>query len=289
MSVGMELAAGGIAGAAGILSTQPMDTIRIRLQSSTGSLGISRGYSGVIDCFMLTWRREGIRGLYKGVASPTVTVGFMNAALFFSYELASDVVRRRSKRPVGEDMTLSEVVFAGSTAGLASAFITGPSELVKCIAQTNLTNKGTVAEEWAIFRNMIRNHGCFGAHGPCRGLWMTIVRDTPSFGLYFGLYEAMTRSLGKNKLSSFVSGGCAGAFAWTVIYPLDLIKTRWSIARVGEYSSVWHCFRTNVAQEGYPMLLKGYGATMARAWPQNAVIFVTYEMVKGLLMPPSGT
>jgi hypothetical protein len=37
-----------------------------------------------MDVARTTMRKEGLRGLYKGVASPTLTVGAMNAVLFFS-------------------------------------------------------------------------------------------------------------------------------------------------------------------------------------------------------------
>lgn len=283
MSVAVELTAGGIAGSLGILSTQPMDTIRIRLQSSANSMGILGSYGGVFDCAQATLRKEGIRGLYKGVASPTITVGIMNAVLFFSYENASALVKRNNHIDQSRDLTFPQVMLAGGAAGFATSFVTAPTELVKCIAQTNLKSKGYVREEWTIFQSMLREHGWLGAHGPCRGLMTTMIRETPSFSLYFAVYEAGIRRYGKSDLVSFVSGGCAGALAWTVIYPLDVIKTRWQIATPGLYTSLRHCFQTSVAQEGWKVLFRGYCATMIRAWPQNGIIFCSYEFVKNLI------
>lgn len=278
MSIAAELIAGGVAGAAGILLTQPMDTIRIRLQSTPAMLGGQGAtpYTGILNCAKATAGSEGIRGLYKGVASPTLTVGGMNAVLFFSYEWVWKLLSSGG----GDDLTLPQVFVAGATSGLASAFITSPTELVKCIAQTNVKNEGNIHEEWQIFRNMIRDHGVLGSHGPTRGLFMTICRETPSFAMYFTIYEAACRQFGKSHMVSFHAGGFAGAFAWATIYPIDVIKTRWQVARPGTYSSILDCYRQSVAAEGRGMLWKGSGATMARAWPQNAVIFFTYESVK---------
>jgi len=285
MAVANELIAGGIAGSVGILATQPMDTIRIRLQSSAKELGLKRPFSGIIDCASTTLRHEGLRGLYKGIASPTLTVGAMNAVLFFSYEYASRGLRAQSGLSSDATLSLGQVFLAGSASGFASAFITAPTELVKCIAQTNIHNQGRVAEEWQIFRNMTQRHGWLGPHGPTRGLFATIVRDCPSFGLYFLFYEASLRKFGDDKLVTFAAGGGAGVLAWSSIYPLDVVKTRWQTAAPGQYSNFGHCARSIVAQDGWRALFRGFGATMARAWPQNGFVFCTYEMVKGLLPP----
>lgn len=276
-----ELTSGGVAGAVGIVVTQPLDTIRIRLQNPVLGLSMGKPFTGIYNCATLTMRNEGIRGLFKGVASPTLTSGAMNAILFFSYDCATNTIQKLSRR-TGEDLTIPQVYMAGMFSGLLSAFISGPQELIKCTAQVNLKNEGRMSEEWAILRNMVRDHGWFGAHGPCRGLFITMCRETPSFGFYFSTYEWMCRKLGKSDTVTFYAGGFAGMAAWAFIYPIDVIKTRWQTAPPGTYTSIGHCFKTIIAQEGWGILCRGFGATMARAWPQHAVVFYTYELVKGL-------
>ncbi|CAJ1445873.1 unnamed protein product [Effrenium voratum] len=281
MSLAAELLAGGTAGAVGIMATQPMDTIRdlgIRLQSNSHTLG-RLPYNGIVDCARSTLHAEGVRGLWKGFASPTFTVGGMNAVLFLSFEAASRALRDPSK----EEQDLKHIFLAGSIAGTFSAFITGPTELVKCLAQTNLTNQGTVREEIEIMHRLVTKNGLLGAHGPLRGLGMTVLRDTPSNGIYFTVYEFISRNLGKSDMSSFVAGGCAGVCSWSSVYPIDVIKTRWTTAPPGTYGSLMHCLRTTVEQEGLGVLTRGYGATMARAFPQHAVVFATYELIKSTL------
>ena len=59
-----EIISGGVAGAVGIVATQPMDTIRIRLQTSSAAQG--KAYTGIIQCGLETLSTEGVRGLYKG-------------------------------------------------------------------------------------------------------------------------------------------------------------------------------------------------------------------------------
>lgn len=282
-----ELTSGGVAGCAGILATQPLDTIRIRLQTCPTSLGLSRPFTGILDCARVTVGKEGVHGLYKGAGSQSLTIGARNALIFFSYEFVGQSLARHTapKEHVGPSTpNLSQVFTAGCAAGVVGSLITGPTELVKCIAQTNVQNQGRMVEEWHILRNLVQDHGLFGAQGPCRGLFTTMVRDVPSFGLYFMCYEACVRRYGKSKFSCFMSGGLAGTISWAVVYPVDVIKTRWTTAKPHVYKSIGHCVKDTLAQPGgWRTLFRGFGATMARAWPQNGVVFLTYDVVKGAL------
>ncbi|EKX35712.1 hypothetical protein GUITHDRAFT_118098 [Guillardia theta CCMP2712] len=125
-----------------------------------------------------TERRRWEQGFFKGVASPTLTVGAMNAVLFLSYETTCKWMRSRHG---AEELSLKEIFAAGVAAG------------VKCIAQLDVKSKGHVVEELRIIKRMVREHGVLGKHGPTRGLLMTMVRDAPSFGLYFVIYEDICR------------------------------------------------------------------------------------------------
>ena len=105
----------------------------------------------------------------------TSKVGLMNAVLFFSYEEMSSFMLRQSA-PTNNELTLAQVGLAGLMSGFASAFVTGPTELVKCIAQTNQKSSGALKEELVIFQNLFKQHGLLGTYGPTRGLNMTILR-----------------------------------------------------------------------------------------------------------------
>ncbi|CAK9093819.1 unnamed protein product [Durusdinium trenchii] len=170
MSLATELVAGGLAGAVGIMATQPMDTIRIRLQSTSHALGRAP-YAGIIDCCRSVLKTEGLRGLWKGYASPTFTVGGMNAILFLTYEATSRFLRDPSKK---EDSLQSgspekTVFLAGCVAGSGSALINGPTELVKVLAQTNLKNKGTLSAPGSVQQRCSVLQGVF--YVLTRGRW----------------------------------------------------------------------------------------------------------------------
>lgn len=65
-----HVCAGGVAGAAGVLAGQPLDTVRIRLQQP----GCPWGSAGV--ALRATIAREGTTALFKGVTYPLATISF---------------------------------------------------------------------------------------------------------------------------------------------------------------------------------------------------------------------
>jgi hypothetical protein len=71
-----DLTAGTIGGCAGIIVGQPLDTIKVRLQSKPGV------YSGVVNCLSTMVRTEGPRSLFKGLLPPLMGNAPMNAIAF---------------------------------------------------------------------------------------------------------------------------------------------------------------------------------------------------------------
>lgn len=70
--------------------------------------------------------------------------------------------------------------------------------------------------------------------GLYQGGWITMIRDAPSYGVYFWVYEGLKRILevdsalgsSANAWKLLFAGGMAGAVSWTVIYPIDVVKSR---------------------------------------------------------------
>eukprot|EP01062_Namystynia_karyoxenos_P038086 TRINITY_DN27680_c0_g1_i2.p1 TRINITY_DN27680_c0_g1~~TRINITY_DN27680_c0_g1_i2.p1 ORF type:complete len:312 (+),score=51.21 TRINITY_DN27680_c0_g1_i2:92-937(+) len=267
--------AGGAGGAAGILVTQPLDTVRIRMQAA-GS-GVCGGLAG---CARATLAAEGAAGLWKGVCSPMATAGAMNALLF----VAQDAALAR----LGDGASAGQQAAAGVAAGAASAFITSPTELVKCNAQLDTAPHrgrfGGLRAEIRIAAGIWRNAGVQGLF--C-GLPLTVLRDGLSFGVYFGSYSLARGELVAYGVSatsaSFCAGGCAGVAAWASIYPIDVIKTHWQTGRRMGAASAAAVAAAGVRAHGWQWLVRGLAATLLRAWPQHAVTFVVYERVRGHL------
>ncbi len=67
--------AGSFAGVAECITTYPLDTVKVRLQSDT-----ERKYKGALDCFMKAVKDDGFVSLYNGMHARVVANAIM---LFF--------------------------------------------------------------------------------------------------------------------------------------------------------------------------------------------------------------
>ena len=78
------------------------------------------------------WINEGITGYYKGVWAPLVSVPFLNAVIFASFEISRKVLRHIRNK---EQLDLIDVALAGAVAGVCNTVIVTPIELIKCKMQ----------------------------------------------------------------------------------------------------------------------------------------------------------
>jgi len=150
--------------------------------------------------------------------------------------------------------------------GAVQTFISSPVELLKIRQQLQRSTPGSAdyVGPLGMLRRVLRDEG---APGLFRGCGITLLRDTPSYGLYFVAYAAACSGLGalqrrvfhasgssSSSSSSdssggsssgqtgdlvaesssgssgavqFLSGGLAGVIAWFSVYPLDVGECCW--------------------------------------------------------------
>jgi solute carrier family 25 carnitine/acylcarnitine transporter 20/29 len=121
-----DFTSGVVAGVAQVLVGHPANTIKARLQMQP----TPPMYEGMVDCLRQTVLQEGYLGLYRGMASPLVGVGFVNAVVFFCNEETKRLIcDSRGYTNGAADMGLTDAFVAGGATGLSASFITNPVEL----------------------------------------------------------------------------------------------------------------------------------------------------------------
>jgi solute carrier family 25 phosphate transporter 23/24/25/41 len=177
--------------------------------------------------------------------------------------------------------SVAHTLLAGGLAGAVSRTVTAPMDRLKTLLQAGSSisrGGGVVAGMRDIFAEG-------GWRGFFRGNGTNVLKIIPESGAKFYAFEAINRALAADGRSSglperFAAGAIAGAFAQAAVYPLEVAKTRLSLAPRGAYQGLIHCVQSIIAQEGMPKLYRGLGASMAGILPYAGVDMAVYSLLK---------
>lgn len=272
LDVAKDLNAGTIGGVAGIIAGHPLDTVKVRLQtSSSKTAGLVRTVRHIVQ-------HEGAAGLYKGLLSPVLSNAPINAVVFG----VQGSVARSLKDAYGHEKLPHTLNFiTGASAGLVQTVFATPSEHVKIQLQVD---QHRALEQTTIEcgRRLYHNHGLKGLF---RGWETCILRDVPAFGIYFCTYEAMKAWLtggdpdNETDARLLLSGGLAGSMSWVFTQPIDVVKSCVQSQGFENQQSALQLTKMHYRAEGLRYFTKGFGATMLRAFPVSAVTFLVYEKI----------
>ncbi|KAH7731621.1 Protein T10F2.2 [Aphelenchoides avenae] len=140
----IDLTAGTIGGIANVYAGQPLDTVKVKMQT------FPKIYGNWQKCFMETLRMDGIRGLYAGTVPALAANIAENAVLFTAYGYCQKTVALVTKKSAIADMTPLENAVSGSLAAIFAAAVLCPTELVKCRLQAQREVDPTVKRLVAI-------------------------------------------------------------------------------------------------------------------------------------------
>ncbi|XP_029911869.1 solute carrier family 25 member 45 [Myripristis murdjan] len=280
----LEFVAGSISGALGLAVGHPIDTVKVRLQAQSI-------YKGLFHCVAQTYSHEGVHGFFKGMAFPVLTTGIINSIVFGSYSNALDYLSQseRTDRSQGKSASSVQVFTAGCFSGLVQVLVLAPIDLVKVRLQGQ-TNTSRYRGPIHCVASICREEG---PRGLFRGGLALALRDVPCYGLYFLPYELTCQALtesGKQPgtFAILMAGGLAGVVTWAFATPMDVVKARLQMSGAGgrEYQGVLHCMRVSVREEGIRVFFKGLLLNSVRAFPVNAVTFLSYESLMRTFCPP---
>eukprot|EP00058_Branchiostoma_floridae_P027806 XP_002613297.1 hypothetical protein BRAFLDRAFT_118712 [Branchiostoma floridae] len=241
----LDFVAGCLGGAAGVLVGHPFDTVKVRLQTQPAN---HRLYRGTFHCFAEIIRKESAFGLYKGMTSPLIGLTFINAIVFG--------VQGNVMRVIGEGSVLNSFL-AGSAAGAVQTLVCSPMELAKTRMQLmGMGQKAKTRKEKDVKNSLdclLKIYRKEGLRGCCRGMTLTLWRETPAFGVYFATYDMICQLLSPKDpnehigmLSLMFAGGMSGIASWmsTILWmapgsqrathhTVDILSRR-------EGDSIWH-------------------------------------------------
>ncbi|KAI5776891.1 mitochondrial carrier domain-containing protein [Geopyxis carbonaria] len=281
-SLASNLIAGAFAGIMEHTVMYPVDAIKTRMQIVNPSPGAM--YSGITNAVAQISSTEGIRSLWRGIASVAMGAGPAHAIYFATYE----TVKHRLGGNVGNDHHPFAVATAGACATIASDALMNPFDVVKQRMQVHGSTYQTIGQ---CARDVFRREGlqAFYISYPT-----TLAMTIPFTALQFTAYESLSKVLNPRKaydpLSHCVAGGLAGAFASAMTTPLDVIKTLLQTRGTSRDDRIRNCkglldaARIIREREGMRGYLKGLRPRIITTMPSTAICWTSYEMAKYYLM-----
>jgi len=171
---------------------------------------------------------------------------------------------------------------AGGVAGAVSRTCTAPLDRLKVLLQVHGGRKQTSIPD--TLRYML-NEG--GVKGLWRGNGINIIKIAPESALKFGAYDEIKKIIKGSEQRDLeiherlMAGSFAGAFSQSVIYPLEVLKTRLALRKTGEFTGIVKFAKAMFAAEGLKVFYKGYWPNLFGIIPYAGIDLAVYETLKG--------
>lgn len=171
---------GYVSGAIGILVGNPLDIVKTKLQAgsakSTPEVSITGSGPNPIAASSQTTAFQRWSSFARGSAAPILGYGALNALLFVSYNRTLSLLNTghlQNEQPLSSSAW--SIWTAGAIGGLATFFVSAPTELIKCRAQVSNPPQSSLQ----VARDL-------WSAGGLRGLYMggavTSMRDAVGYG-----------------------------------------------------------------------------------------------------------
>jgi solute carrier family 25 phosphate transporter 23/24/25/41 len=211
----------------------------------------------------------------------------MNAGDCVATSAAMAVVARNSRtsqpdlittlRALASNDTYSTLT-AGMIAGSVSRTLTAPLDRLKTLAQEGLVgNNIRHANEFARMRFLTRQvYTTGGVKAFWRGNGANCLKAGPEYAIAFTARQHLADRICRNSArptgpENFFLGAMSGLTAQTLLYPLEVTKTRMAVAKAGEYYGIADCINQSVRRGGVRDLYRGLAANLAGVVPHRSI------------------
>ena len=294
LSVSHGLLYAGIAASVAVAVTHPADTVktRMQLQGELVRQGAQPRYSSTLDCFVGSYKVEGLRGLQRGLPTAIVREFCVNCVRVGLFEpvLATLHDPERGSAPMHTRFA------AGILTGCCGAMVTNPLDLLKTRMQAQASGENAMVGHQhgytGVFDGIRRMVTEEGVQGMYKGVSASMLRlalgSAAQLSTYSRIKEwALTTQGAKDGPLLHVAVSFASVvFGVTAMQPSDVVRTRLynqpfdSSGRGTLYAGPLDAAAKVVRLEGAAALFKGWTAHYLRGAPHVALLFLTLEQLK---------
>jgi len=279
-----EFIAGCVGGMVQVLIGQPFDIVKVRLQAGNSSQKV---YNNAWDCFKKIIKYEGgSSALWKGTLPPLLGVGAAVSIQFGINEKTKQFAKKITGLP---QLNIPHLFGCGVVAGMATSLVSSPVEHTRIRMQIQ-GNGNATSSTFGCVKKIVRSYGIKGLY---KGSVPTMWRDGLAFGIYFSMYELITKKFftsnqphaGLNMGEVLFAGGIAGITLWLATFPIDMVKTKIQADNMQKpiYKGIYDCVAKTYQVGGLKGFYKGLSPCLLRAVPANGATFLAYETASKLL------
>uniref|UniRef100_A0A1B6E6V8 Mitoferrin n=1 Tax=Clastoptera arizonana TaxID=38151 RepID=A0A1B6E6V8_9HEMI len=271
-NVSTHMMAGAIAGVMEHCVMYPLDSVKTRMQSLSGTAS----YRGIGEVFYKMVAQEGILRPVRGMGAVVCGAGPAHALYFSCYEYLKDSLQLSG---INSHIAIGS---AGCVATILHDGIMTPADVAKQRLQMyNSPYRSLVQCISSIYRSE-------GVSAFYRSYTTQLAMNIPFQSIHFMTYEFCQSLTNKdrsyNPTAHMVSGAIAGGVAAAITTPLDVCKTLLNTQEGSiKVSGMLNAMRT-VYQVGGPFgFFRGISARVLYQMPSTAICWSTYEFFKYLL------
>ncbi|KIW21017.1 hypothetical protein PV08_01596 [Exophiala spinifera] len=306
--------AGGLAGIVSRTATAPLDRLKVYLIAQTSPkeatikaakkgapLQVIRNFGRpLVDACKELWAAGGMRSLFAGNGLNVIKVMPESAIKFGAYEAA----KRAFAKIDGSDpkhLQPTSQFLAGGIGGVVSQCVVYPLDTLKFRMQCETVSGGlhgnaliiqTAKKMWRQGKLMPYYRGLgMGLAGmfPYSAIDLFIFENCKNFVLARKARQARCHEedVDMSNIITGVIGATSGAISATVVYPVNLLRTRLqaqgTVLHPPTYTGIVDVTRKTLQGEGVRGLFKGVTPNLLKVAPAVSISYIVYENSKALM------
>lgn len=307
--------AGGISGVISRTCTAPFDRIKVFLIARTDlsstflkskdtllernpNADLSKIKSPLVKAATTLYRQGGIRAFYVGNGLNVMKVFPESAIKFGSFELAKRVMSKLEGVKDNSDLSRLSTYIAGGLGGVMAQFSVYPVDTLKYRVQCAPLNAHSKGRQllFSTAREMYKEGGLRLFY---RGVTVGVMGIFPYAALDLGTFSALKKwyitrqarisglpedQVTMSNMFVLLMGAFSGTVGATVVYPVNLLRTRLQAQGTYAHPHRYNGFRDvllkTVQREGYQGLFKGLVPNLAKVCPAVSISYLCYENLK---------
>ncbi|CAK7216856.1 hypothetical protein SBRCBS47491_002972 [Sporothrix bragantina] len=322
--------AGALAGGISRTATAPFDRLKVYLLVNTQSKGagasavaeatkaaVGSSKTGksvpknlrktgrpIRDAMVNLYRAGGLRTFFTGNGLNVVKIMPETAIKFGSYEAAKRTFAALEGHGDPMHIRPSSKFVAGGVAGMIAQFCVYPLDTLKFRLQCETVQGGPTGNA-LLLQTAKKMYATGGLGAAYRGVTMGLIGMFPYSAIDMGTFELIKTTFMRYKARYYgiheedaapgnvvtgIIGATSGAFGATVVYPLNVLRTRLqtqgTVMHPPTYTGIWDVATRTISNEGVRGLYKGLTPNLLKVAPALSITWVVYENSKKALGLP---